>query len=262
MKNLLKMLPLLLLMIMVSCKKDKTQQKELCKNPTSYEDSQGLYYQFIYNADGKLSELKTDNSSLTFTYQNNGNTVVLNDNYSERTFKLGVDGEVIELTSVVKSSGEITKTSYQHVKTAVGYDVTETAQSFRKNENAPYKTVKRLQKLTITNGNLLALKLIDLDNNNRELGTMNYGYNISKNLSDYPLQNYLDLVDGVPFTSKNLVIRNSVRDNTNNIEINAVFGYEFDENDRMLAQIQTNKYTTGGETTDQVIKGKFEYKCN
>jgi len=262
MKNLKIITMLLMLGSFTACKKDKTQQKELCKNPTSYEDSQGLYYQFIYNADGKLSEFKTDNSSITFTYQNNGDTVVLSDNYSERTFKLGVDGEVIELTSVVKSSGETTKTSYQRVKTAVGYDVTEIAQSFRKNENAPYKTVKRLQKLTITNGNLLALNLIDLDNNNRELGTMSYGYNISKSISDYPLQNYPDLVDGVSFISKNLPIRNSLRDNTSNTEVNAVFGYEFDENDRMLAQIQTSKYTQGAETTDQVIKGKFEYKCN
>ncbi|MFA4870722.1 MAG: hypothetical protein WC623_21175 [Pedobacter sp.] len=70
------------------------------------------------------------------------------------------------------------------------------------------------------------------------------------------------LVDGVPFISKNLPIRDSLRDNTSNIEVNAVFGYEFDENDRMLAQIQTSKYTHGAETTDQVIKGKFEYKCN
>ncbi|RZL60273.1 MAG: hypothetical protein EOO93_14745 [Pedobacter sp.] len=262
MKNILKMLPILLLTIMVSCKKDKTQQKEICKNPTSYEDSQGLYYQFTYNVEGKLSELKTDNSSITFAYQNNGNTVVLIDNYSERTFKLGVDGEVIELVSIAKNSGETTKTNYQRIKTTVGYDVTATEQSFRKNENAPYKTVKRLHKLTVTNGNLLALKLIDLDNNNRELGTMNYGYNISKNLSDYPLQNYLDLVDGAPFISKNLAIRNSVRDETTNTQIYSVFSYEYDANDRMLGWAQTSEYIRNSETTNYNVKGKFEYKCN
>lgn len=254
---------LLMLGSFTACKKDKTQQKDLCKNPTSYEDSQGSYFLFAYNSDSKLSELKTDYSSITFTYQNNGNTIIIASLYSEQTLKLGVDGLVTELSSVNKTSGEIEKHNYLNVKTNEGYDITSTIQNFRKNETVPYKTAKKLFKTTVNNGNLLQVKIIDVSNNNRELANSSYGYNISKNLSDYPLHQYIDLVDGIPFLSKNLVIRTSTSDHVNNQNSSAVYNYDFDEHDRILAFTTTGEINApGGVQTKVSANGKFEYKCN
>lgn len=262
MKNLKLTVMLLLLLSSMACKKDKTQQKERCKMPTSYVDTQGMFYQFSYHPDGKLSELKSDNNTYAITYQDNGNTINVSDRYYDQTFKLGPDGQVLELISVFKNSGEITKSSYQHVKTSNGYDATATIQTFRKNENVPYKTVKNIWKMSINNGNLTSLTLIDLDNNNREVGRMTYGYNISKNLSDYPLHQYQDLRDGQPFISKNLVIRNSMTDNVNNIQMDAVFNHEFDEQARLLNSTQVAEHRQGDEKINYTVKGTFEYKCN
>lgn len=253
---------LLLLLSFTACKKDNTRQKEFCKKPTSYVDTQGMYYQLAYNIDGKLSELKTDNNTYAMSYPDNGNTIIVSDKFSERTFKLGLEGEITALTSVNKISGEITKNNYQRVKTDNGYDVTATIQSFRKDENMPYKTVKNLYKMVLNNGNLMSVTIIDLNNNNMQLVTLTYGYNFSKNLNEYPLHYYQDLIDGLPLISKNLVIRYSMTDYKNNIQADAVFNHEFDEQDRLLNSTQESVYRQGAESSTSTLKGKFEYKCN
>jgi len=262
MKNLKITALLLLLMSFMACKKDNTKQKEVCKKPTSYADSQGQFYQLSYNTDSKLSELKTDINTYTITYQDNGNTINSSDRYYDQTFKLGPEGQILELIAVYKSSGEVTKINYQHIKTSNGYDATATTQTFRKNESVPFKTVKNLWKMSINNGNLTSLTLIDLDNNNKQLGRMTYSYNISKNLSDYPLHHHQDLIDRQPFISKNLVTRSSMTDNVTNVQIDAVFNYEFDEHDRILNSTQVAEYKGDAQTTNSTIKGTFEYKCN
>jgi hypothetical protein len=231
-----------MIMAMAACsKKDSNKPAAPCSQLFSLKGG-GIYYQFGYNADGKLNEIKTGNGSDALI-----------------TYKLAVSGLLAEEDELDHTTGEKTVTTYQPTTTATGIDVTYQINSYKANLQVPYNTYNELHRLTITDGNLISEKIYN--SQNVLLQTATYNYDLSKKQGYDYLVYYTTF--GNWYISKNELINKSITlYGANPYLSDTNLDYSYDSFDRYSTLTQTSSVTQNDKTTTTALKIDFTYQCN